>query len=64
MKFGNRGLRFLPETSLIQDVNLLGAILTRLKAASTLDELHPIYFQQSVQYGLVQGLLGSIYPTC
>lgn len=29
MKFGNRGLRILPEISLIQDVNLLGAILTR-----------------------------------
>ncbi len=36
MKFGNRGLRILPEISLVQDVNFLGEILTRLKAASTL----------------------------
>ncbi|XWK87734.1 MAG: hypothetical protein U7127_26665 [Phormidium sp.] len=47
LKFGESGLSLLPEISLLEDVEQLRAIQTRLRTASAVEELRLIYQQQS-----------------
>lgn len=43
LKFGQDGLRLLPEISKISDLEILEAIQIGLRQASTIDELRSIY---------------------
>lgn len=43
LKFGDEGLRELPEIRKITDIDVLNAILERIKTLSTINELRKIY---------------------
>ena len=43
LKFGDEGLKLLPEISKIDDVDLIKAIYTEIETANTLDDLRRVY---------------------
>jgi hypothetical protein len=43
LKFGSEGLTILPEIAQIQNVEILSAILARLKTVNSIEELRQIY---------------------
>ncbi len=43
LKFGDRGQDLLPEIEVIEDVDILDAILDAIETTTTVDELQQIY---------------------